>query len=398
MPRAVLTHACVSLMFFLVTAATFNSLGVVLPSMVQALGLSQASAGSGFLLLGVFCGLSSTMPAAMIRRWGVRVTLFIGAAVMAAAFLCLAEAGGLPLYLAGCALAGLGFTLLATVPGTYLLQRLFVRPSFAIGLYFTIGGLGGVAGPPLYFWIASLGNWRSYWAAMGAAVVCWAIISALAVDTATDRGILPNGDPDITSDPWRAGEAMRTRQFFILAAAYTIFLFVGITVNADSVLHLTGRGVPIWLAGGLMSLDAFLNSGARLLGGLATRFIDPHKLLLLSLSALIVGLVALAFGRSPFLLVLYAAGIGIGYGLTFFAATILLLDYFGRGPNLELFATVNLISTIGSVGPFLAGLIADRTGSFTPAFLALAVLTGVVLLAAILMRPPQKSHPAGAGA
>ena len=61
-----------------------------------------------------------------------------------------------------------------------------------------------------------------------------------------------------------------------------------------------------------------------------------------------------------------------GYGLTFFASTILLLDYFGRGPNLELFAAVNLISTIGAVGPAFAGFVADHTGSFVPAFVILA--------------------------
>ena len=55
-------------------------------------------------------------------------------------------------------------------------------------------------------------------------------------------------------------------------------------------------------------------------------------------------------------MLVYAAGIGIGYGLTFFASTILLLDYFGRGPNLELFSAVNLISTIGAVGSGLCRL------------------------------------------
>ena len=68
-------------------------------------------------------------------------------------------------------------------------------------------------------------------------------------------------------------------------------------------------------------------------------------------------------------------------GLTFFAATILLLDYFGRGPYLELFSTVNLISTVGAVAPTLAGIARDQTGSFTPFFMALAVLVVLVLLA-----------------
>ena len=92
-------------------------------------------------------------------------------------------------------------------------------------------------------------------------------------------------------------------------------------------------------------------------------------------------------------MLVYAAGIGIGSGLTFFASTILLLDYFGRGPNLELFSIVNLISTVGSVGPAFGGFVADRTGSFVPAFLILAALVFVVLLAVLWMKPP---HRAGA--
>lgn len=183
---------------------------------------------------------------------------------------------------------------------------------------------------------------------------------------------------------------MRTPQFAILAAAYSIFLLVGITVNATSVPHLQNHGVSIALAASMLSLEAFLNAGARLAGGLLTRWIDARKLLLLALALLIGGLFALSAARAPFLLVLYAGGIGIGYGLTFFASTILLLDYFGRGPNLELFASVNLISTIGAVGPYLAGAIVDHTGTFVPAFLALAMLTFLVLVGAAWMRPPHR--------
>ena len=79
-----------------------------------------------------------------------------------------------------------------------------------------------------------------------------------------------------------------------------------------------------------------------------------------------MGLIALCAAKGDPLTLVYAAGIGIGSGLTFFASTILLLDYFGRGPNLELFSIVNLISTIGSVGPLFGGFVADRTGSFVP--------------------------------
>ena len=65
-------------MFFLITATTFSSLGVVLPAMIGELHWSWGGAGSGFSLLGVAAGITATIPASLIRRFGVRVTLVVG--------------------------------------------------------------------------------------------------------------------------------------------------------------------------------------------------------------------------------------------------------------------------------------------------------------------------------
>ncbi len=386
-----LTLALMSALFFIITAATFDSLGVVLPAMVAELGWSWAKAGFGFTLLGFLCGITSTIPATLIRKLGVRVCLLVGTLVMGLAFLCLARADGLPLYFAGASLAGLGLTLLATVPGTYLLARLFKRPSFAIGLYFTVGGLGGVAGPLLYRAVTEItGHWRSYWLVTGMLVVLAGLAVALLVDTVSDVGSAKNGDPGISTEGWDVRAALKTHQFWILAAAYSAFLFCGITANSVSVAHLTQVGVTAAMAGNMMSLQALINAGARLAGGILTRFVSAKTLLAVSLFSLVVGLLALGAARDVPMMLVYAACIGIGYGLTFFAASILLLDYFGRGPYLELFATVNLISTVAAVAPTLAGLTRDRIGGFTPFFVGLAVLVALVTLAVVMMRTPHK--------
>jgi MFS transporter, OFA family, oxalate/formate antiporter len=389
--RAWITLAAMSAVFFLITATTFSSLGVALPAMIADLKWSWGGAGSGFSLLGVAAGITAGIPAALIRRFGVRATLVVGSLVMAVAFACMALTQALPLYFLGCLLMGLGFTLLATVPGTFLLTRLFARPSFAFGLYFTLGGLGGVAGPVLYLWVASLNqNWRAYWLVSLVLVAAAGLLSAALVDVRTDVHGSAESDPGITREDWPAKTALRTRQFAILAAAYSIFLFVGITVNAVSVAHLMSRGISTGLAGAMLSTEALINAGARLLGGVIVRWIDAKLLLILSLAALIVGLLALSAAHGLPLMLVYAVGIGVGYGLTFFASTILLLDYFGRAPNLELFAAINLISTIGAGGPAFAGYVADHTGSFVPAFSILEILVLIVLVAVVLMRRPHR--------
>ncbi|HMH65480.1 MAG TPA: MFS transporter, partial [Rhizomicrobium sp.] len=345
-----LTLALMSASFFIITAATYASLGLALPAMVAELHWSWTQAGTGFGLLGLFNGITSAVPATLIRRFGVRITLLVGSAVMAAAFLCLARADGLLMYFAGASLAGLGFTLLDSVPGTYLLSRLFARPSLPIGLFFTVGGLGGVAGPLLYLLVTGhqTSNWRDYWLVAGSLVVLTGVAAALLVNTKTDVGAAGEGDPDISTESWTLRAALQTRQFWIIAAAYAAFLFCGITANTVSVAHLTQHGVVAAIAISMMSVEGLVNSGARLAGGLLTRFVGAKTLLAVSLASLIIGLLALSTARDVPMMLVYAAGIGIGYGLTFFASTILLLDYFGRRPYLELFATVSLVSTVGS--------------------------------------------------
>ena len=393
--RAWITLAAVSAVFFVITAATFTSLGVVLPSMVTELHWGWSEAGLGFSLLGVFCGITSYIPAWLIRRIGVRATLALGSVVLMAAFLCLARTEGVWLYYFATSLAGLGFTLLATVPGTYLLARVFERPSFAFGLYFTVGGFGGVAGPLVFLWIhAVTGNWRDYWLISAGGVLVVGLLAALLIDATTDlhggRSAEPSeaGGVFRSSRNWTVASALRTPQFAILAAAYTSFLFVGITINGFSVAHLGLHGVPAQIAGGMLSLEALINAVARACGGTVGDYVEPKKLLALSLLAMIVGIMALTDAYDLPMMVVYAAGIGIGYGLAFFASTILLLNYFGPKVNLELFSIVNLISTLASAGPALAGWSRDAAGSFVPFLLVLAAGVVVVLGAVVLMRPP----------
>jgi MFS transporter, OFA family, oxalate/formate antiporter len=389
--RPSVTLAAMSVVFFLITATTFSSLGVVLPAMIGEMHWSWGAAGTGFSLLGVAVGVTSTIPASMIRRLGVRATLATGSLVMGLAFFCLAVTHGLALYFVGCLLAGLGFTLLATVPGTYLLTRLFAQPSFPFGLYFTIGGLGGVAGPILYLWVQSAAqNWRAYWLVSLVIVTVAGLLSAVLVDVKTDVRALDGKDPHITEDAWTAKAALKTPQFAVLAAAYSIFPFVGITVSAVAVGHLMRHGVGVALAGGAMSLEALFNAGARFMGGVLVRWISAKTLLLVALGLMIIGLMALSVAHDNSLMIVYAVGVGAGYGLTFFASTILLLDYFGRGPNLELFAMVNLISTIGAAGPAFAGFVSDHAGSFVPAFVILEALVLIVLIGVAPMRPPKR--------
>ena len=267
-----LALASLSALFFLITAGTFSSLGVVLPDMVKALHWDWTGAGLGFTLLGLATGLARYAPTVVTRRGGVRLTLVLGAVVTATGFLCLSAAHDLKLYWLGAILAGVGFALCAIIPGTFVLALAFRNRSTAFGIYFTVGGLGGVAGPWLYLAASHLaGGWRAYWLYLAVAVAVLGVLAALAAapQAANPAPVamavepVPAAPVYRTGRVWSVAEALRTSQFWIVVAAYTTYLLCEVTVNGISVQHLTERGAAFTLAGGLLSFQALVSVFAR---------------------------------------------------------------------------------------------------------------------------------------
>jgi len=398
-----------SLLLFLITASTFSSLGVVLPAMIKEQQWSFASAFLGFTLLGAFCGGSSWLPAILIRKIGVRATIVAGSAVMVAGFVCLATAHSLPVYLVGTALLGVGYQSMALIPGTHVLGMLFKKRALPFGIYFTIGSLGGVAGP----WMAlagleaAHGAWRPYWAvqAIAAAVIgvlCAVLVGgracleAAAVDT--DKAVAeaaltapPNARVYRTTTDWTVKEAIRTPQFYVILAAYFAHLLGGVTAVSLAPSHFSELGVVSAVAVAALSLESLMQVVARMSGGLLGDRVDPRWLLAGAQGMMAVGLVALAHAASWPMMMIFALGVGTGFGMTVLAVSILLLNYYGRRNNLEIFSLVCLIGAVSALGPVIGGFMRDRMGGFAPTFQVFAAVIGVIFVAALFMRPPVKA-------
>ncbi len=399
-----LVFAALSLLFFLVSAGTFNSLGVVLPAMVGDLKWTWGQAGLGFSLLGVACGLSSVAAAALVRRIGVAATILAGGALLAGGFVALALTKVAWLYWAATVVLGVGFSLSSTVPGTYVLTGIFRRRSTVLGAYFTIGALGGVAGPQLYNLIAPLAGWRAFWwmfAIAAAVLTSFALaVTPNRIDTAPDEAALPVAGAAAGAN-WSARAALATPQYYVIVGAYTMFLLINTTVHGFAAEHMIERGVASQMAGTMLSLVALVGACASLAGGIAGEKVRPKTLLMGCLAVLIVGIVALTEARLGPLMGVYALGVGVGYGITPVAATLLLLTYFGRRAYLELYAIMCLISTAAALGPALGGLARDAFGNFAGVFFACALAAFVMLVATLVMTPPRPAAalplPAGGG-
>ena len=383
--------AALSLLLAVVTAGTFASLGVALPDMVASQRWSWSQAGLGFTLLGLACGLASLAPAVIIRTLGVRATLLAGGALLAAGFACAAGARDVGLFWLGATLQGLGYAFAALIPGTFVLARRFSRPARAFGVYYMAGGLGGVAGPWVYAWTAGPSHdWRLYWGGLALAVLGASALASWAIGPIGGRGATGAAQRDETSgEGWSLRAALATPQFWIVTLAYTAYLLAETVVSSLSVAHLTRQGVAAGVAGGMLSLQALLNAVSRLGGGaLGARF-GARRVAAGALALMAVGMGALAVARDWPAMIVYAVAVGVGYGVSFLATTVLLLEWFGRRRNLELFSTLCLVSTLAAVGPVAGGWSRDHLGSFAPALWACAGLALALSLAVALTPAPQ---------
>lgn len=393
------------LMYFLLSAGTFNSLGMVLPAMVQEFGMNWAQAGFGFTLLGTACGLISLAPALTIRKLGVSRTLATGTLILFAGFGLLYVSQGVGTYYLGTTLLGVGYCFCGTVPAVHVLSSNFNRRSTVLGIYFTIGNLGAVAGPLMFHASQSAGlSWRSYWLVFALAALligglCTVVASRLRTaqafqqnDGETETKEADAIDATPTTSPridWTVREALGTLQFWTVILAYTACLAINTTTHGFSYQRLLENGISEDSASQLISLSALVCAIGSALAGIAGEKISPRVLTMFSLGCLGASSALLAIGQGPVVLVAWLITFGAGLGFSYVSTVMLLQSYFGQRASLELYSIMMAVSTSAALGPALGGWMRDETGSFGPIFYSLAGLSVLLLMLVGLLRAPR---------
>ena len=399
MSRSLLIFVVASLGFFFVTATTFTSLGYVLYTMVADLGWSQAAAGMSFSCLGLACGLSSPLPPMLMKWIGTRLTMFLGGLVLGAGFLLAATVHGILVFFVATTLMGIGFSLIAPSPAVYLLATWFPKTaSRMIGFYFMAGAFGGVVGPLVVGAIVSTtGSWRVHWLVMSVAAFVVGFLSLAVIKDAvavTDVSDVKNAGvaektADIEVATWTVRQALMSRSFLLLALAMMIVQTVVTTMHSSLVAHVASLGHGPAPGAYAMSLLALMGTLAKGVTGALSEKINPKLLLVWGLALQGGAMLLLSVGDVPGWAYVAALLFGVGWGLAWLSAHVLLLRYFGGAIAGDMVAMATMATTFAVVGPLVAGWSADSTGGFVPVFLVFAGLLALtVVVTALFLRAP----------
>ncbi|MFN8535447.1 MAG: MFS transporter [Dehalococcoidia bacterium] len=199
------------------------------------------------------------------------------------------------------------------------------------------------------------------------------------------RVAAPTGDDGIAFR-----EAVRTRAFWAIAIAMVCYFFGTDALSLHLVPFLSGRGMDYQAAATVAgAIPATFMIGGLLMGSLADRW-SPRPILSIAFF-LTAGAIAgiWAVGGSD-LVWAFVPLFGVAAGGVISLHATFLADLFGLRAYGSILGAVFLVMTAGTMlGPMSAGILYDRTGSYTTAFILFVlaeILGGVIIL---LARPPR---------
>jgi MFS family permease len=213
-------------------------------------------------------------------------------------------------------------------------------------------------------------------------VLTWFRIRAFEAPSIAPSGGLLRGIPAALRGSTPAGRAL-------LVASTLLGFGVGVAI-AFQIPTMTAAGLAAGTAAALASFRALMQLGGRLpLTPLVLRFGSRRTLV----GAYVVGaagFVALAVADRWWVGAVFAVLAGAGYGAVSPLHGMVGAEEFEGSSMGALLGVQALVSAVGSaLGPAVAGLLRDRTGSFVPGTLASAV---VVLIGAVVLgtAPPSR--------
>ena len=248
----------------------------------EALGMTLVEAG--FLLsLVQAAGMAAGIAFGVLAdAMGLRRSMLVGLALLAAASALGAAAPGVPMLLALRALEGFGF-LMVVLPAPGLIRRLVEARQLPQmlglwGTYMPLGAaLGLLAGP---LWIASFG-WRSWWLALGLlsafmGLALWRGVSepAAPAGPAVPSGVLPRLQRTLgASGPWLvAGSFALYSSQWLAVIGFLPVIYAGAGAGAAATAALTALAAAVNMIGNL-GAGRLLQRGAAPPRLLATGFV-----------------------------------------------------------------------------------------------------------------------------
>ena len=401
---------------WVVVAATFTvmmtaygvqyTFGVMMPAMETDTGWDREVLAGAFAIYAFAYGILGMGTGRLTDRFGPRPVIFLGGILLGVGYLMLSRATEVwHLYLALSGICACGMSA-SFVPCSSTVIRWFMRQrGRALGITMAGASVGNIVSPIAAATLIETLGWRATYALMGLVAAGVVTLAALFVRREpADLGLLPDGvaAPVMRGDAerdepaeisWTFAEARGTGAFWLL----TVIFFLTWLVVFLPMVHLTPYAIdlgidPIRASLVLVGVGIGGVLGRPLMGVISDRIGRLPALASIFLVQTLV-FAALPFCAHWLALTALAALFGFAYGggTTLFAAVV--GDFYGPAAVGAIVGFVfALAGSAAAFGPWFAGYIVERTGSYDFSFWFSAGANAMALALVGFLRRPEASR------
>jgi len=397
-----------------------NTFSVFYPTIVEEFGWGRGSTVLMFSITVFVYGLTAPVAGVLVDRFRPRLVLPVGACIMGGGVaLCSLATTQWQFYLLYGVMVAVGLSIAGWTPLTAIVSNWFVKKrGLAFGILSAGFGMSLVSASVAQFLISSFG-WQTTYVIIG--LFCVAVIVPLCTilvrRSPREKGLLPDGIPQTSSDEpqaldgsqratnlagkwavttWTLSRALKTYRFWLLFLIS--FLLIGFAEQigiAHQVYFFRDVGYEPMLAATIYSSFGV----AFVVGTLCSSFSDRmgREKVFIPSCLLSAGAVSLLFlikdTSQPWMPFLFAVCFGLGLGAAVPVLFVTVADLFhGKHfGSIQGFIVLGF-SLGGTIAPWLAGFVHDKTDSYFVTFL---ILLGSLIASAVLMwlTAPRKVRP-----
>ena len=392
----------------------FYSFGIFFNPLLEDFGWSRALTSSVSTANLLAFAFSSMFFGRLIDRYGPRLVLAGSAVIVGLGYILCSQVSSIwQLYLFYI-IAALGSGPTWVLP-TSTVQRWFVkRRGLTLALVTTGIGFGALIFAPIINHLIFTYGWRTSYIILG--VLTWLILTAASTVMVLDpekKGLRPYGVNESTSNmtgqktidhqstksepmistavEWEFNEAIKTKAFWGLVILYTFGLFPIYMLATHIVPHAIDMGISEGVAAGALGLIGATSIAGRLLGGAVAERFGWTKGLAMSCFLTSVSVFWLITIHNAWMLYVFVVTYGLFYGARVPQFPGIVGHFFGNTALASLIGLCHGLAILGSAeAPIVAGLIYDKTGSYTVAFLIAGIASLIAGTLALLLKPPKK--------
>jgi sugar phosphate permease len=400
--------AAVTFVVLLISAGVRTAATVLINPLEAEFGWSRADISLAASVSILWFGLGAPLSGMLVDRFGPR-RIMIGALALIALGL-----GGMllldtlwHLHFFWGVVVGIGTGAVTNVLGATVAHRWFrTNRGMILGLFSAAAAAGQLLFLPTMMGLTNASGWR---AAIGVtALVVAALLIPVALlmrDRPEEKGLRPLGDdgsPAAASDPLdraqqtRLTEALRTRDFWLLAGS---FFICGYTTNGLIGTHLLphaiDHGFDSLLVASTVSMMGIMNIVGTLASGWLSDRVDNRWLLAMYYAFRAVAIALLPFVMDMRGLLIFAIIYGLDWVATVPPTINLTAMRFGKASVGTLFGWIFFSHMVGAaVAAYTGGVMRDVLGDYTLAFFSAALLGFIAAVFSMGISSAQRMQPA----